>query len=236
MKKISLITFCLTVPLLIASLGAKVRHVDPEEFASLATGQNAIIVDVRTPGEIAQGKIKNSSELDFYSSQFERRLDRLQKDKTILVYCRSGNRSGSTAKMLESKGFQNIVNLEGGIGAWKNAKLPLVATETQSVQKVSIVKPSELNQTISENRFALLDFHTNWCVPCKRMAPVIDKLEDAGHKNLTIIRINADANESISEQLSVKAVPTFILFKDGKETWRDTGIIDLATFENLIKE
>ncbi len=78
-----------------------------------------IIIDVRTPAEIAQGKIKNAIEIDYKTDKFEEEISKLDKDKKYLVYCASGGRSGRTLKKMSSLGFKESYNLLGGYNDWK---------------------------------------------------------------------------------------------------------------------
>lgn len=86
--------------------------------AKMTTLNNKILLDVRTPAEIAQGKIENAQELDFYGSNFDAELDKLDKTRPVMVYCKSGGRSGKAAAKLRAKGFTEVYDLKGGYSAW----------------------------------------------------------------------------------------------------------------------
>lgn len=90
-----------------------------------SSSKDFIILDVRTPGEFASGHLKKSVNLDFHSTSFSHSLDSLNKDKTYLVYCRSGNRSSHASSMMKQKNFTRIYNLKGGIMMWSHQGLPL---------------------------------------------------------------------------------------------------------------
>lgn len=77
-----------------------------------------VFLDVRTPSEISDGKIKNAIELDFRSDDFQEQLLKLPKNDEYVVYCRSGNRSGQAMEMMKQSGFQKVKNLSGGYTAW----------------------------------------------------------------------------------------------------------------------
>ncbi len=94
------------------------KNVDVSEFDALVLNNNTIIIDVRTPNEIAQGKIPNALEIDVNSGHFEQEINKLSKDNTYLVYCRSGRRSVAACKIMEQQGFSKLVNLKGGYNAW----------------------------------------------------------------------------------------------------------------------
>ncbi|KJD31650.1 rhodanese [Tamlana sedimentorum] len=85
----------------------------------LADDNNAVILDVRTDAEVADGIIPNAIHLDIYKGQeFIEEIDKLDKTKNYYVYCRSGNRSGQACKLMEELGFENAYNLEGGMLQW----------------------------------------------------------------------------------------------------------------------
>ena len=97
-------------------------NIDVTEFKNLMKDSNTVILDVRTPGEISAGKIAKAKEIDFMNPSFGSRVDSLDKEKTYLVYCRSGNRSSKACNVMSSKGFTKLYNLSGGYGAWSRGK------------------------------------------------------------------------------------------------------------------
>ncbi len=101
--------------------------ISPTDASKLAGENKAIIVDVREVDEIMNGKIKGSKEIPLSlmtseKQRFEKELELLPKDKEILVYCRSGRRSGIVGAKLKEKGY-NVKNL-GGFSDWEKAGLP----------------------------------------------------------------------------------------------------------------
>jgi len=88
----------------------------------LAKDDNAFVLDVRTPEEIEEGYIPNSTNIDFYLGQdFLNEIEKLDKTKNYYVYCRSGNRSGQACAIMNSVGIENTYNLEGGFMNWNGA-------------------------------------------------------------------------------------------------------------------
>ena len=88
--------------------------------------QNFVIIDVRTPEEYASGRIEKAINLDYYSETFADELDKLDKDKTYLIYCRSANRSGKALDMMAELGFAEVYNMLGGMVRWEAVGLPTV--------------------------------------------------------------------------------------------------------------
>ena len=88
--------------------------------------EKPVLLDVRTPDEYAQGRLKDSTLMDFYSPDFSEKLGKLDKAAKYLVYCRSGNRSGKALAMMVKLGFTEVQHIEGGITAWTAAGYPVV--------------------------------------------------------------------------------------------------------------
>lgn len=90
-----------------------------------------VVLDVRTPEELTQGHLpeKTPMNLDFYAPSFREQLARLDREKTYLVYCRTGHRSGEAVKLMKELGFRRVYDLQGGITAWQNAGLPIKIEE-----------------------------------------------------------------------------------------------------------
>ena len=96
------------------------------EFSSKIAESGVVTLDVRTPGEFAEGYIEGARLIDFQSGNFDNEIAALDKNATYAVYCRSGNRSGQAVKVMHDAGIHNVYNLNGGVIDWANAGLPLV--------------------------------------------------------------------------------------------------------------
>jgi len=96
----------------------------PAEFQrTVSETQGAIVLDVRTPEEIATGRIANAQSI-VYDDGFDQKLGTLE-NKPIFIYCASGKRSAKAAKILRDRGYKNVYELEGGLNAWKASGLPV---------------------------------------------------------------------------------------------------------------
>ena len=100
------------------------ENVNVEEFAKHMEG--AQLLDVRTPGEWNQGIIEGATMANIYDANFDAELAKLDKEKPVTVYCKSGGRSGQAMSKMNQLGFKEVYNLKGGIGAWKRADKPTV--------------------------------------------------------------------------------------------------------------
>jgi rhodanese-related sulfurtransferase len=103
-----------------------IKKLDPQNFEKqLKESKDPILVDVRTPGEFAQGHLANAVLIDIYSDDFKSRVGKLDKSKPVFVYCKAGSRSGSAVEVFTEMGFKEIYDLSGGITAWQRASKPI---------------------------------------------------------------------------------------------------------------
>jgi rhodanese-related sulfurtransferase len=85
-----------------------------------------VILDIRTPGEFKSGHLAESVLIDFYSQTFAENLSRLNKEKTYLIYCRSGNRSSKSLEIFKKLKFQKVYHMASGIRSWQSEGFPVV--------------------------------------------------------------------------------------------------------------
>jgi rhodanese-related sulfurtransferase len=109
-----------------SSSASGVTNMNVSEFSQKITETGVVTLDVRTPGEFAEGHIEGARLIDFQSGNFENEIAALDKNASYAVYCRSGNRSGQAVKVMQDAGFTNVFNMNGGVIDWANAGLPLV--------------------------------------------------------------------------------------------------------------
>lgn len=95
------------------------QNIDVATFKKMMSAPNTVVLDVRTPEETAQEKIPGAIEINYYDPNFAQKAGKLDKTKTYLVYCRSGNRSSRACEAMQQMGFSKLYNLQGGMLAWK---------------------------------------------------------------------------------------------------------------------
>jgi len=96
------------------------EDVDPEVFAAKMKEEHTVLLDVRTREEFAAGHIPNAINLNYNASDFTEQVNKMDKSKTYLVYCKAGSRSAGAAGIMSSNGFNTIYHLKGGIMGWPN--------------------------------------------------------------------------------------------------------------------
>lgn len=121
MKTLIYLLFALCICLINNELSFGQNKVPPSEFSKLMQQKKrkTIILDVRTPQEFAEGHLERALNINFYDENFKQQLSQLDKKKKILIYCKSGNRSGKAMAMMQEMGFKQIIDLAGGITQWK---------------------------------------------------------------------------------------------------------------------
>ncbi len=103
----------------------KYQDVNTTQAVQVMNRDNSVVLDVREDAEIRGGKIKGAKHIPL--AQLKTRMSELDsaKEKPVLVYCRSGNRSAHACDLLTKGGFTDVYNLSGGVNAWESANLPL---------------------------------------------------------------------------------------------------------------
>jgi thioredoxin 1 len=90
---------------------------------------------------------------------------------------------------------------------------------------------------INDNKPVLVDFYATWCGPCQMLSPVLKQVKDNLGERITIIKIDTDKNQELASKYNVRGVPTMILFKNGKQLWRQSGLLTKEQIlGNIIKE
>ena len=203
-----------------------IENLSVENFKSfLDKEQNRILIDVRTPEETATGHLKDATLINYYANDFMDKIAMVRRDVPIFIYCRSGGRSSVAAKKMKKIGFAKIYNMLGGIGAWNDANFSIVKPTSVPKKDAVIISIKDFSEILKNNTRVLVDFHTRWCVPCKKLEPIIDEIASEDREKVYIIKIDADENKHLIKQYNVKGVPTLILFENGADIWRNTGLL-----------
>lgn len=100
--------------------------ISADEFQKrISEDQNGVLLDVRTPEEVAGGKIGDATNIDFRATDFAEKVNQLDKSKTYYLYCAGGSRSSKAAELMKSNDFKKIYELDGGYNGWSSQGLPV---------------------------------------------------------------------------------------------------------------
>ena len=103
---------------------------------------------------------------------------------------------------------------------------------------MSVISLNENNfeeEVLKSEKPVLIDFWASWCGPCKMMSPVIDKIAEEMGDTVKVCKINIDEEQNLAVKYNVMSIPTFIVFKDGKEAARSVGVQDKEEIKNMLK-
>jgi rhodanese-related sulfurtransferase len=225
--------FCILIAaFFMASCSSNAQNVDANTFEQKINAGGVQVLDVRTAGEYSGSHLKNVMLADWTDkAQFAERTKYLDKNKTLLVYCAAGGRSGQAAEWLKEQGFKEVVNLQGGITAWNAAGKPVVR-EGGAVE----LSTTAFNATISSNNLVLVDVGAAWCPPCKKMEPVLEALAKELRGKYTLLKVDGGNDATVMKEIGAAVLPTFMVYKNGKLSWKKEGIVTLQELkEALIK-
>jgi thioredoxin-like negative regulator of GroEL len=113
--------------------------------------------------------------------------------------------------MMQKSGFTTIYEMPGMI-AWNSANKPVETVESVVGPKVKGLTETEYLETVKSDKYVLVDFNAVWCGPCKKLTPILDK-------------IDADENPELLQSKGIEGIPYLELYKDGKLVWSYKGFI-----------
>lgn len=95
---------------------------------------------------------------------------------------------------------------------------------------------SNFSEIINKDQPVLVDFFATWCGPCQTLSPILKQVKDELGDSVSILKIDVDKNQAIAAQFQVRGVPTMLLFKNGKQLWRQSGVLSKNDLINVIKQ
>ena len=91
------------------------------------------------------------------------------------------------------------------------------------------------DEIINSGKPVLVDFFAEWCGPCKTMAPILNEVKSRLGEEANIIKVDVDKNQDASIKYGIRSVPTLILFKNGKEVWKQSGVVPTESLIQVIR-
>ena len=196
-----------------------------------AIAQNEVqVLDVRTAAEFNGGHIQHALQANWLDKkEFTDRTQHLDKSKTVYIYCQAGGRSAAAQTYLAEQGYK-VINLEGGMSNWKMNSFPVEGNGDKAQMRVI-----DFKKTIAANDYVLVDVGAEWCPPCRKMLPVLAELKQKPAHPFYFLAVDGGIDIEVMKAIHSEGLPTFILYKHGKEVWRNQGITSLETFNTALK-
>ena len=94
---------------------------------------------------------------------------------------------------------------------------------------------SSFNNIINSDKPILVDFYADWCGPCKTLVPILKQVKEELGEAVKIVKIDVDKNQPLAVKYQVRGVPTMLLFKNGKQLWRQSGVLQKNDIVSIIK-
>lgn len=127
-KSISIFALSLLIAFTVSCVNKKadssdIKLVTADEMKQIIELEDVQVVDVRTASEFEAIRVKSAQNIDFNSPTFDKDIQKLDKSKPVVLYCKGGGRSAKCAKKLKDAGFEKIYDLEGGLSKWEHSKI-----------------------------------------------------------------------------------------------------------------
>ena len=214
----------------VASSASNGETIPAATFKQAIASQSVQVLDVRTANEFNGGHISHALQANWMDkTEFADRTQHLDKNQPIYIYCQAGGRSASAQAFLIEKGYK-VINLEGGMSNWKMNGFPV-----EGGGNIPQMRMSDMEKVIATNKIVLVDIGADWCPPCRKMLPVLAELKKQPANPFYFLAVDGGNDIDVMKALHSEGLPNFIIFKDGKETWRHQGIVTLEDFNNALK-
>ena len=218
----------------LSSTEKKVLDISAVDFSSKIITNPGIILDVRTANEINNGHIENASFLDFYDENFNEKAAWINKELPVYVYCHAGGRSKKAAEILIDLGQKEVYNITGGFREWNDNGFKVINQGKELSFKSKTYSSDEIESVINQNKSVLLVFKTPWCLPCKKLIPVLNELKEL-YPQTYVLELNMDTNSQIAKYYDVSSIPTLLYFYNNALSKKHTGYISVNGLEAIIK-
>lgn len=217
------------IVMLFALVARAQEAVSPEVFEKGMHKPGVQLLDVRTAEEFSTGYLPDALQADFTDKEeFFSRIQHVNKHKPVYIYCLSGGRSAAAAKWMRSNGYTNVVEMEGGVIAWRKAGKSLTGGDKSPQMTIG-----EYASAVSVKGWVLVDVGAAWCPPCRIMEPVVQQL--VNDKKLKRLNVDGGRDADVMKVIDAGTLPTFLLYKDGKEVWRKEGLVTMEAFLAAMK-
>ena len=213
------------------------KSIDATEFEKGIGQANIQLVDVRSSEEFKEKHISRATNININGENFETAMNRLDKTKPTYIYCLAGGRSNKASEWATANGFTQVYNLEDGINSWiKEGKEVVNGNEEKVSGSNGMSFDDYLRHLKVSEKLVIVDFNAVWCGPCKILKPIVLRVVKKNNDKVELFDIDVDQNNAVANTMNVKSIPLLIIYKQGRELWRNLGLLDEADLEAKVKE
>jgi rhodanese-related sulfurtransferase/glutaredoxin len=207
----------------------KKNWISADLFSSKIEQQkNPQIFDARSAEEFSLNHVNGAINVNQQDVTYNQVVGKLNVISPVFVYSIGNGRSVALAKDLESRGFKEVYVLDGGIGAWVGAGKPLFTTAKKGLSL------EEFNNILASNKVVLVDIGSKYCGSCKKVKPILETLRKEHGNALKIVELELEESPQLIASLkTVTSFPYLILYKEGKTTFKKSGIAELTDALNI---
>lgn len=221
--------------LFFVAVTGKAQNVTPSFDAFEAklkqSGSRAQILDARSEEEYAQNHLKGAISFSVANdADFQKQIQKLNKQNPVFVYSIGNGRSGKLAKQLQENGFIDVTELPGGLSKWIGSGRPVESTVGKGLSL------ADYQNQLDSEKLVLIDFGSRYCGSCKKLAPTVEALKAERADVVKVITIEAYENKDLVKQLGITSLPTLVLYKNKQIVWQKTGVTPRVEIDATIAE
>ena len=120
--------------------------------------------------------------------------------------------------------------------AWKRAGFAVERGALGAGAGKPGTKPAAFDSAIAASPLVLVSYQTEWCAPCRALAPTIDAVADGWKGRLKVVRVDVDRSEALASRERINGVPVLVVYQGGKERWRHAGEISREALESALSK
>ena len=95
---------------------------------------------------------------------------------------------------------------------------------------------TNLKSLVNKGKIVLIDFYADWCGPCQTLTPIISQVAKEYTGKINVLKINIDKNQPLANKLSIRSIPTMVLYREGQQVWRHSGLLTKKELESVLEQ
>jgi thioredoxin len=246
-KMILVLSFSLAIQQSVLGQATMMNHLSLQEFEKMtAKTKQPQIIDLRPISEFNLQHLPNA--IHVTAAGYNETLKGLDTAKAIFIYATSNVSLSAGIEQLKIAGFSKIYGTFKDVTSIASedmgTNVATIASTSNTARALALdsmqVKSNgfsldDYNKMIRKEKFLLIDFYADWCMPCQKMVPIIEEITKELKGKLLVKRLNVDNCKEVVSAMPVFPIPMLYLYKNGNLLWKNQGLIDKASLLEKIK-